>query len=477
MPTESFGDQLKSFSRSGRALLQRYVPFVDWERTGREPAADRIVTLAEVLLSVKGEASGLAIAADLLEAYRSLDGEGQLRFFVALSSRHDPEPAHLKQMCDAYSAQPSAETLRRLMRASEPPRRELFRRLNMLPGATSQLVTMRSHLLAHLKQHPELARVDDDLRELLEAWFNRGFLELRRLTWSSPADILERIIRYEAVHSIHDWVDLRGRLDPPDRRCFAFFHPAMPDEPLIFVEVALTADMPDRIEDILARDRAALDIDRARCAVFYSISNCQAGLQGISFGNFLIKQVVADLSRELIQLDRFVTLSPVPGLMRYLTSVASQQGQGEGSHLSPGDVEQLARPGWWDDPERAAHLADRVLPEAVRYFLEHKRSDGKPADPVARFHLGNGARLERINWLGDRSPGGLRQSGGVMVNYLYDLAEIEENHEAYAGGGVVRTGKPVRAMARAAEGRQRQPRRSRKRAMSERPQRRADLRS
>ncbi|WP_454887832.1 malonyl-CoA decarboxylase [Sphingomonas oryzagri] len=451
MPAESFAERLSSLSRNGRALLQRYVPFVDWDRARRASPGDRIETLADALISVKGEASGLAIAIDLLGSYEALDEDGRLRFFLSLANRHDPDPARLKLACDAYSIQPSSETLRDLIAASEPPRRELFRRLNMVPGATSKLVEMRGQLLRHLKRNTELARVDDDLRRLLEAWFNRGFLELRRLTWSSPADVLERIIRYEAVHSIRDWGDLRSRLDPPDRRCFAFFHPAMAGEPLIFVEVALTNDMPGRIEDILAQDRAFLDVDQVRCAVFYSISNCQAGLQGISFGNFLIKQVVADLSHELPHLDQFVTLSPVPGLMTYLKREAGTGG--ETGPLTAEDVERLSHPGWWEDRDAATQLATRVLPVALRYFLESKRGDGKPADPVARFHLGNGARLERINWMGDCSPKGLKQSGGMMVNYLYDLATIEENHEAYTNGADVRLGKPVRAMAKSGRSR------------------------
>jgi malonyl-CoA decarboxylase len=272
---------------------------------------------------------------------------------------------------------------------------------------------------------------------------------MRQLSWSSPADILERIIRYEAVHSIKDWADLRRRLDPADRRCFAFFHPAMPDEPLIFVEVALTAEIPDNIQGILDPARPQIDLAEARCAVFYSISNCQRGLQGVSFGNFLIKQVAANLSRDLPQLRRFVTLSPAPGFLAYLRAVAAASiDVGRINRPDAADVERLARPGWWDDAVDADRLREIILPHALRYFLEAKLTNGKPLDPVERFHLGNGARLERINWLADRSDYGQRQSGGVMANYLYDLAEVEENHEAFAHRGIIVTGKPLQQLAK-----------------------------
>ncbi|WP_157218365.1 malonyl-CoA decarboxylase [Flavisphingomonas formosensis] len=444
MAADSLADLVKGFSRGGRALLQKYAPFVEWERVRKSPPARRIEALCDALLSVKGEASGGAIAADLLDAYRGLDAEERLGFFRYLAERHGPDSDRIGAAYRAYEAGPSPATLQVLTRSVEAPRRELFRRLNMPAGATSHLVEMRRHLLDLLRPHPELVSVEDDLRALLESWFNRGFLELRHLSWSSPADILERIIRYEAVHTIHDWADLRSRLDPPDRRCFAFFHPAMPDEPLIFVEVALMPDIPAHIDGILTRNRLPDDLANARYAVFYSISNCQAGLQGISFGNFLIKQVAADLSRDLPQIQGFVTLSPVPGLMDHLRKAAADP---DGPALTAEELARLAEPGWWDDAALATRFEAIVLPEAVRYFLDAKRRDGKPLDPVARFHLGNGARLERLNWLADRSTKGLEQSGGVMVNYLYDLPSVEENHEAYANQNRVRVGKPFQLLA------------------------------
>jgi malonyl-CoA decarboxylase len=263
---------------------------------------------------------------------------------------------------------------------------------------------------------------------LLSSWFNRGFLVLRRIDWSTPANILEQIIRYEAVHEIRDWNDLRRRIDPADRRCYAFFHPALVDEPLIFVEVALTESIPGAIAPLLAEDRRPVPIERARTAVFYSISNTQRGLGGISFGSFLIKQEVEELRRELPKLDNFVTLSPVPGFMQWLKQAGDVPVTDEDRAL----LENLDKPDWFENAEVAAQLRPVLEPLAAYYFLKARTPKGRLIDSVARFHLGNGARLERIDWLGDLSPKGLRESAGIMVNYLYRLEDIEKNHEAYA---------------------------------------------
>jgi malonyl-CoA decarboxylase len=453
MAANSFVQLLTGFSRGSRTILRKYAPFAEWERAGVAPVTTRLEALCHALMGVKGEASGVAIAADVLDSYSEATTSDQLVFFRLLAERYAPDAEGVKAACTAYLEKPSAPRLGALMQAVETPRRELFRRLNLAPSGTSRLVEMRSDLLSHLKTCPELAAVDDDLTFLLQSWFNRGFLEMRRLSWSSPADVLERIIRYEAVHSIKDWADLRSRLDPADRRCFAFFHPAMPDEPLIFVEVAFTVEIPDNIRGILDPPKPPIDLAQARCAVFYSISNCQKGLQGISFGNFLIKQVVADLSRELPQLQHFVTLSPAPGFLAYLRTVATATGTGRTDGLETMDVERLARTGWWEDATGAERLREIILPHALNYFLEAKLANGKPVDSVARFHLGNGARLERINWRADQSDYGQRQSGGMMVNYLYDLSEVEENHEAFANRGVIATGKPIRHLVKTFESR------------------------
>jgi malonyl-CoA decarboxylase len=281
---------------------------------------------------------------------------------------------------------------------------------------------------------------------------------LRRIDWSSPANVLEKIIRYEAVHEISDWDDLRARIDSPDRRCYAFFHPAMTDEPLIFVEVALTREIPDAIAPILSRERAPLDPREATTATFYSISNTQRGLTGVTFGSFLIKQVVEEISRELPNLTTFVTLSPVPGFMRWL---AAEREKADSTVIEPGDRAALAHldsPGWQNDPGKAGELKAVLGPLAAYYFLTARTKTGRPLDPVARFHLGNGARLERIDLMADLSEKAMTQSAGIMVNYQYVLADIEKNHEAYAeagevvaSSGVKRTLRPEKARALAAQ--------------------------
>jgi malonyl-CoA decarboxylase len=304
----------------------------------------------------------------------------------------------------------------------------LLRRLNQAPGGTADLVAMRVDLMAAAKAEPDLGRVDLDFRHLFASWFNRGFLVLRRIGWESPANILEKIIAYEAVHEIHSWADLRRRLEPPDRRCFAFFHPAMPDDPLIFVEVALTQGIPGAIGPLLAEERRPLPPGKVDTAVFYSISNCQAGLRGISFGNSLIKQVVDVLGREVAGLKTFVTLSPIPGLSRWIET------QDEAARAMLGaDPATL-------EPETLRRLA-------ARYLLEAKAKDGAPLDPVARFHLGNGAEVHEIHASADLSAKGRQQSCGAMVNYLYDPARVEQNHEAFATHQTIAATRGVKALA------------------------------
>jgi malonyl-CoA decarboxylase len=293
-----------------------------------------------------------------------------------------------------------------------------------------------------MNRHKDLAALDRDVVHLLSSWFNRGFLVLRRIDWSTPANILEQIIRYEAVHEIRDWDDLRRRIDPIDRRCYAFFHPALVDEPLIFVEVALTESIPAAIAPLLAEDRQPVPIERARTAVFYSISNTQRGLGGISFGNFLIKQVVEELRRELPKLENFVTLSPVPGFMQWLKQAGDVPISDEDRAL----LAHLDEPDWFDNAELAPQLRAVVEPLAAHYFLKARTSKGRLIDSVARFHLGNGARLERIDWLGDLSLKGLRESAGIMVNYLYRLEDIEKNHEAYANQGEIAASSAVKKL-------------------------------
>lgn len=439
-PRAAIASLLDGFSQTGRELLRRHLPFAvsGLKRDAPQPAEDILAELAQALLSVRGEASGVAIATDLLGLYGKADTAARYAFFTMLATQLNPNETALSACWERYCAE-GVEALPALAQAVESPRQELFRRLNLAPGGTAALVRMRADLLTIMQtaNGASFAVVDADLLHLLQSWFNRGFLSMRLIDWSSPASLLERIIRYEAVHDISSWAELRRRLDPDDRRCFAFFHPAMHDEPLIFVEVALTTDIPDSIQALLDADRPMLSAADAKTAVFYSISNCQPGLKGISFGHFLIKQVATDLNRELPSLTTFVTLSPIPGLIRWLRSTADDAAMIDRLQAPPGD-----------DPAQEAALADLVMQKAVTYFMEARTGSGKLVDPVARFHLGNGARLERLNWRADISPNGLPQSGGLMVNYLYDLPRIEEYHEAYANRTEIATGEPFRKMAK-----------------------------
>ena len=436
MANAFFTDLITTISERGRTLLRGGSAPVD------KHDATSLAELCEALVSGAGEASGTAMARDVLDGYHDLDAEGRKAFFTALVHDFGPDKTRLAKAIEDWRAAPSDEGASALHFASEPRRQELIRRLNRAPGGTPELVAMRTDLLDLLKANPELAALDRDIVHLLSSWFNRGFLVLRKIDWSTPANILEQIIRYEAVHEIHDWDDLRRRIDPVDRRCYAFFHPAMPDAPLIFVEIALTEAIPGAIAPLLAVDRPPVPADRARTAVFYSISNTQRGLGGISFGNFLIKQVVEELRRELPKLDTFVTLSPVPGFMGWLKSTS------DATEEDRNVLKLLNEPRWIEDAEMTAELRTVIEPLAAHYFLKARTAKGRLIDPVARFHLGNGARLERINWLGDLSAKGQLESATVMVNYLYRLEDIEKNHEAYANDGEVVASSAVKKLLR-----------------------------
>ena len=431
-----FSDLLASISERGRVLLRRAGSSDD-----KHDASD-LIELCEALLSGRGEASGTAMAREVLDRYHHLDETGRLSFFGSLARNYGPDREKLAHAIESWRSQPNDADASDLHFASEPRRQELIRRLNRAPGGTSDLVSMRADLIDLMNGDKDLAALDRDVVHLLASWFNRGFLVLRRIDWSTPANILEKIIRYEAVHEIRDWNDLRRRIDPADRRCYAFFHPALVDEPLIFVEVALTESIPGAIAPLLAEDRQPVPIERARTAVFYSISNTQRGLGGISFGNFLIKQVVEELRRELPKLENFVTLSPVPGFTQWLKTAGDIRVTEEDRAL----LENLDRPDWFEGTELATQLRSVLEPLAAYYFLKARTAKGRLIDSVARFHLGNGARLERIDWLGDLSPKGLRESAGIMVNYLYRIEDIEKNHEAYANQGTVAASSAVKKL-------------------------------
>ncbi len=426
MNTSFFGELLQTISERGRALLAR-------GRRGEAGArSESLVELCEDLLSSRGEASGVARARDILVRYSELTTGPRIAFFEALSERFGPDSARMQAAIAAWRERPADATAAEVHAASEPRRQELFRRLNLAPGGTAALVRMREQLMDVLEHRDDLSAVDEDFVHLFSSWFNRGFLVLRRIDWSTPAIVLDKIIRYEAVHEISDWDDLRRRIDPSDRRCYAFFHPALVDEPLIFVEVALTREIPGAIAPILSPEREVSEPDKARTAVFYSISNCQRGLAGVSFGSFLIKQVVEEITREMPKLSTFVTLSPVTNFAEWLKRERAQENS---AALNEGDkavLTALDEPNWWRDADTTERLQGPLMRAAAWYFLRARNGRGQPVDAVARFHLGNGARLERINWLADTSDKALAQAHGLMVNYQYDLDDIEKNHEAYA---------------------------------------------
>jgi malonyl-CoA decarboxylase len=428
---------LTSVAEQGRALLPKSL----------FGAGENVEGLARALVSGRGEASGVAIARELLDRYAGLSSEERLHFFRFLAADMRPDAAAVAEAARAYLAEPTDASLARLQKTLESPRVEFFRRLHLAPGATPEIVAMRRDLLRVLPGESALAPVDADLRRLFSVWFNRGFLVLRRIDWNTPAAILEKIIHYEAVHEIQGWDDLRRRLDPADRRCFAFFHPSLVDEPLVFVEVALMREVPDAIGAVLEEPHAETVAKPPTTAVFYSISNCQEGLKGITFGNFLLKQVVEELAREAPSLKNFVTLSPVPQFAAWLEKVARKDNRpvADEARALLDAIGSAERPGAGNEAENAA-IETALLALAAHYFLLAKGFDGRPVDPVARFHLGNGARLERINVLADTSEKGLREAFGLMVNYRYDPREIERNHEEYANEGTVASSRAVRAL-------------------------------
>ena len=406
----------------------------------------RLLRECHRLLSVRAEANSPVIAQAIIRDIATLDDAECDSLFEALAQRFSPEPQAVLAAAQAYASAPTATALATLSAAAEPPRQELFRRLNRAPGGTAALIGLRRRLLKRLREHPEWQVVEADQLHLLSSWFNPGFLEMRRVDWSSPAHLLEQIIRHEAVHAIDGWDDLRRRLQP-DRRCFAFFHPQLPETPLIFVEVALVATMPEAIAPLIDKNSPITSPKQFRVAAFYSISNCEPGLRGVSLGNFLIKRVAQALEAELPQLKTFCTLSPIPGFMAWL---ARGKGALVYDGLKPATLKRLNAA---HDTLSAATAADyhrlgnrdfisgiddatreALLALAGAYLIhESPRSGG---DPVARFHLDNGARLERLNALADLSAKGLRQSAGLMVNYLYNLDRVEQSHEDFVNGTV-----------------------------------------
>ena len=378
--------------------------------------------------AAKGEISALIHSEELFNFLEKSDEKVFIDFFVNLEKDYDLEINSLHETLKKYKQNRDFNSYRDIKKISETKRSEIFRRLNSSTKGTIKLVRLREKLLNIINKYPNFKKIDFDLSNLLKDWFNKGFLILKPIDWETPANILEKIIQYEAVHQIKSWDDLRSRLEPDDRKCFAFFHPAMEDEPLIFIEVALTREIPKKIDEIFNRNRVQIKGDESSVAVFYSISNCQKGLQGISFGNFLIKQVARDLEKSFSKLKTFITLSPVPGFMDWLAVKEPKLYKKYSKKLN---IQIL---------EKDKKLLMQII---FDYFFVSNRKDSLPNDPVARFHLGNGAILENVNFLGDISEKGFNQSLCFMVNYLYDLNDVEKNHEKYVVDKKINTSKKL----------------------------------
>lgn len=440
-----FSELLASIADRGRSFAD-----IGKARARNCTAAD-IIEMCHALLTSKGEASGIALAFEILTNYSGLCNEQKTVFFEALEASFSASQQDVMDAARTYQDEPTPEHLIALSAAAEPKRLELLRRLNQAPDATLSLVRMRADLLSRIRMAPALKRIDHDFIKVFSSWFNRGFLELRRIDWQTPASILEKIIEHEAVHSLDGWDDLRSRIDPPDRHLYGFFHPRLNDEPLIFVEIALDEKIAGSIDTILSDQREQTDPPAATTAIFYSISNCQDGLRGIPLGSFLIKQVVEDLRQRFDGLKTFATLSPLPSFKDWLRQQADFKPDPENTELRQALV-LLDQEDWWLDDPVSRSLEKLLLPLAAHFLCNARDSAGRIIDPVARFHLGNGARLERLNWTADLGPDGLRNSCGIMVNYLYDLNEIERNHEQFASTGLVNAAQSVKRLTRTVGG-------------------------
>jgi malonyl-CoA decarboxylase len=442
MTPPSWLEHVTAVAERGRAMLGR-------GSTGSQGVASLAAT-CDRLIARRGEASGLALATEVVRTLDRMSNPETAEFLEVLAGSFSPPPDAVAAAVARWRSDPTDEAVMALAIATEAPRQELFRRLNMVGGGAAALVKLRGLLLTLLPARPHLRGVDADLRHLLSSWFNGGFLRLEQISWETPAATLERLIAYEAVHEIHGWDDLRLRL-ATDRRCFAFFHPLLPGEPLIFVEIALTRELPSAIAPLLGAGRQIADFREAHTAIFYSISDCQPGLRGISFGNFLIKQVVRELTAELPGLRTFATLSPVPSLARAVADRDNVDGFTDERlrALTAGHHEELRRLASTGDeldalslllqaPGPHAPVVTRIAGRLALADLVHVKVRGHLADSVGHFHLANGARLKRVNPDGDLSRRG-QQSHGVMVNYVYDPQRLEVNHERYVRSGQVAT--------------------------------------
>lgn len=409
------------------SIIERGRRLLSVQSAGNRPHDHDLKAICLSVLQRRGEATALAAASDLLDRLNDSDAVAESEFYRVFAHELGVNRQTVLEAAAAYEKEDDWRRLQALMHALEPPRQELLRRLNMVPGGTKAIIKLRERLLPKLATDPMMSAVDADFLHLLSSWFNRGFLTLQRINWDSPASLLDKIKKYEAVHEIADWHDLQRRLDV-DRRCFAFFHPSLQGEPLIFIEIALRRELSSSIQEILDQESPRLAEDAATHAIFFSISNCQVGLRGVSFGHFLIKQVVVELQQELPNLQVFSTLSPIPNFRKWLAGTLAHGGIEMPETVRTG-LRQLCE-------QKTADLEDlepykEILLTLCAKFLGTNEIPIKERDPVAKFHLGNGARLERLNWAGDISPNGLAQSFGILVNYFYDLTSLEENHEAF----------------------------------------------
>jgi len=441
--TSAFTEFLSSIALRGRSIIGI------GNKTRQEIDSSDIVSLCHKLLSSKGEASGIALSFEILNRYQHLNGDEKTKFFLALYNQFSANPDLIDVAARNYLEDPSIKNMGLLSDATEPTRRKMIIRLNQAPNATQMLIEMRADLLDRLSGNAELREVDRDFSKLFASWFNSGFLQLRKLDWSSPGTVLDNIIRYEAVHGMSGWEDLRKRIAPPDRLIYGFFHPRLRDEPLIFIEVALMMEIPEEISSILDDNLDGIDPQDANTAVFYSISNCQKGLRGVPLGSFLIKQVVEDLKKNFPHLSEYITLSPVPGFAKWLERLANNDHSNldiklSGSALT--NLKRLLQLGWVGDIEQVQDLMQEMTSAMAWYLTSEKNDSSRPLDPVAKFHLGNGAQLERINWPADVTENGLASSLGAMVNYRYKLNEIELNHERFVETGQVKVSPEVQRL-------------------------------
>ena len=421
------------------------------EKLAKARNLSKVNNAVKRLISERGESNAVSMADEVVNNYRKLGKDQHAQFFTFLFEKFNPDADAVMKAAQNYAAEANARNYVRLQRIVEAPRQELFRRLNRASEGTAAVVQMRRDLLQVLDKKPELTAVDFDMRHLLSSWFNPGFLKMHRVDWKSPAEVLEKLIKHEAVHAIDGWDDLRRRLQP-DRRCFAFFHPQLPNEPLIFVEVALLPEIPSVITPLVDKKADTVDqVNQFKVAAFYSISNCESGLRGVSMGNFLIKRVAEQLKAEFPGLKTFVTLSPIPGFIDWVSAGAGFSDAVSAERFKPAlraardqaltqlnlDAKSWSErlsAGW--HPDEASQKEKDALLCLVSMYLG-LGSAAREGNPVAKFHLGNGAKLHQINWAGDLSRKGLRQSAGLMVNYLYDLGNVEENHERFASGEIV----------------------------------------